>query len=183
MLKFSSFYPVDDCVRIDISPVLKTQEGGEQGISTNGCVKAMTDSQNFTKNDIIKFCTLGILLLMAGILVLLLSGALFALLFDRTDIFFGLHLDGWAALASLLSKAVVEFVLLSLIVRYPARLAWFVKISLVFSGLLLADSVLMAMPTLQENQKFSPVPGILFLLSIGLVILCHRQRMNEPECE
>ncbi|MGB7788836.1 hypothetical protein [Methanoregula sp.] len=67
----------------------------------------------------VQLCTFGILLLMAGILILLLSGTFFAILFDRKDLLFGIVLDGWAAQVSLFVKAVVESVLLVLIdIRY-----------------------------------------------------------------
>jgi hypothetical protein len=138
----------------------------------------MINTRKMITSDIITLCTFGILILMAGILFLLLSGTLFALLFDRKEMFFGVRLDGWMALASLFVKALVESVLLLLILRYPAFIDWLVKISLAFSCLLLADSVLTARLTHQENQILFPVPGIFFLLSIGLVILDREQRVN-----
>ena len=131
----------------------------------------MTGNQKLMKSDLTKLCTFGILLLMAGILILLLFKSLFAILFDQKDLFFSFRLDGWTALVSLFAKALVELVLLILIIRYPAFVDWLVKISLAFSGFLLADSVLTARLTLQGNQIFSPVLGVLFLLSIGLAIL------------
>jgi hypothetical protein len=131
----------------------------------------MAENKNLMKSSLVQLCTFGILLLMAGILILLFSGTLFALLFDRRDLLFGLRLDGWAALISLFLKAVVESVLLFLIIRYPAFFDWLVKISLAFSGLLLVDSILTAKATLQGYQVFSAVPGVFFLLSAGLAIL------------
>jgi hypothetical protein len=131
----------------------------------------MAENKNLMNRTLVQLCTLGILLLMAGILILLLSGTLFAILFDQKDLFFGFHMDGWAALASLFAKSIVESVLLLLIIRYPASFDWLVKISFVFSGLLLADSILSAGMPLQGYQIFSPVHGVFFLLSIGLLIL------------
>jgi hypothetical protein len=134
----------------------------------------MGENKNMN-HPLVQLCTLGILLLVAGILILLLSGTLFAILFDRKDLFFGLPLNGWAALASLFAKAIVESVLLILIIRYPSLFDWLVKISFAFSGLLLADSIMSAGVPLQGYQFFSPVPGVFFLLSIGLLILQNNQ--------
>jgi hypothetical protein len=134
----------------------------------------MAENKNMNR-PLVQLCTLGILLLMAGILILLLSGTLFAIFFDWKDLFFGFTLNGWAALAFLFAKAVVESVLLFLIIRYPLSFDWLVKISFAFSVLLLADSILSAGMTLQGYQIFSPVPGVFFLLSIGLVILQNNQ--------
>jgi hypothetical protein len=133
--------------------------------------ETMTENPKVLNGSLLQICTFGIILLLVGILFLLLSGTLFALLFDRTDLLFGIRLDGSAAGVSLFAKLVVEFVLLILITRYPASFGWFVKISLVFSVFLLVDSIVTAKMTLQSYQYFSPVLGLFFLSSIGLFVL------------
>lgn len=121
--------------------------------------------------SLLQLSTFGILILQAGILFLILSGTLFALVFDRTDMLLGIHLDGWAAGISLSAKIIVEVVLLIFIVRYPASFDWFVKISLVFSGFLLVNSIITAKTALQGYPFFSPVSGVLFVSGIGLAAL------------
>ena len=113
----------------------------------------------------------GILILQPGILFLILPGTLFALVFDRTDMLLGIHLDGWASGISLSAKIIVEVVLLIFIVRSPASFDWFVKISLVFSGFLLVNSIITAKTALQGYPFFSQFSGVIFVSGIGLASL------------
>ena len=131
----------------------------------------MASGQIMKSQSYVSLCLFGIILLMAGILVLLLGGNIYALLFDRTDILLGIPLDGWQAGISLLAKIIVEVVLIIFIVRYPASFDWFVKISLVFSGFLLVNSIIAAQTALQGYSFVSLVPGIFFLSGIGLAAI------------
>ena len=82
-------------------------------------------------------------------------GTLFALVFHRTDMLLGIHLDrGRGPENSLSAKIIVEVVLLIFIVRYPASFDWFVKISLVFSGFLLVNSIITAKTACRDIHFF-----------------------------
>jgi hypothetical protein len=127
----------------------------------------MTERKKRLKESLLQLCTFGILILLAGILFLLLSSSLYALLFDRSVLLLGIHLKGWVAGAILAAKVAVEAVLIALIIRYPSNSEWLVKISLVLSALLLVDSIV----TSKGYPFISPVYGIFFFVSVGLVVL------------
>lgn len=131
----------------------------------------MEEMENLGKKSVFTISTLVLLLLSAGILVLLLFGSGFALLFDRKDIFFGLSLDRGAAGIVLLIKVVLSVILLAILIDYPRHFHWFVTLSLVFSGLLLSDSIVTSLTTVTGFWFFSPVPGFYFLFSTGLFII------------
>lgn len=127
------------------------------------------------RENIFEICTFAMILLLAGILVLLLFGNGYALFFDRSDQFFGELLEGDCAGITLFIKVIISGILLVFLIFYPRYFTLFVKISLIFSGILLADSVVTTWTTITGYRSFSPVIGLYFLFSMALFVI-HRIR-------
>ena len=116
-----------------------------------------------------------LILLLIGILILLFLGYIYALFFDRFDLFFGVPLQGDVAGISLLLKTVISALLVWLLISYPKKFIWYIRIALVFSGYLFVDSLVTARVLETGYRYFSPVLGFFFLFNVILFII-HRTK-------